>query len=306
MSFKDPTTDELVDAVVKACATCGSRDIVTLWGVPGTGKTHVARLAAEKYAGHTAFVKRIQFHQSYSYEDFIEGLRPTPAGGFDVQAGSFTRWNDQAHVDRDNRYVLLIEELSRANVSAVLGELLTFIEYREEPFETPVSRRQITVAPNLVVLATMNPRDRSAIELDDAVVRRMRVINCPPSRSQLRDVLAKDCDITTGFGKAILQACGALFTECSDRLGDRYTDFMPFGHGMFAGVRSWDDVEHLWQEKIEPLLFRPNIPHDELAEFIRKRYPKKPGPAGDTAAVAPPTGAAASTDTGGGGPQVAR
>jgi 5-methylcytosine-specific restriction protein B len=121
-------------------------------------------------------------------------MRPNSQGGFVVLPGVFTEWNERAHQDPEHTYVLVIEELTRANVSAVLGELLTFIEYRNEPFELPISRRSITVADNLRVIATMNPRDRSALELDDAVVRRMRVIACPPSVAQVREVLERSVD----------------------------------------------------------------------------------------------------------------
>jgi 5-methylcytosine-specific restriction protein B len=86
--------------------------------------------------------------------------------------------------------VLLIEELTRANLAAVLGELLTFIEYRDRPFLTIYSRRPCTVAPNLTILATYNPTDRSALELDAALIRRLRIVDCLPSSDQLGEMLA--------------------------------------------------------------------------------------------------------------------
>jgi hypothetical protein len=276
------STQELISSVCDACRLFGGRDLIALWGVPGTGKSHVAKLAADEIAGHPQFVKRVQFHQSYTYEDFVEGMRPTPAGGFEIRSGVFTEWNEQAARDKDNTYVLLIEELSRANVPAVLGEILTFIEYRNASFETPISRRRITLATNLVILATMNPRDRSAIELDDAVLRRMRVIECPPSAAQLREMLERSIPSDSAVRAAIVDSCVRFFEGCEQRLGDRFSEYMPFGHGMFAGVSSWDDLEKVWVQKVRPLLFRPNIPHDEVAEFIRDTFPRKarPGSAG--------------------------
>src|SRR5690242_8382440 len=103
-----------VEQVVRACERHGSQDIIVLSGVAATGKTYLGLASAQAYSGHPYFVKQIQFHQSYSYEDFIEGLHPTAGGGFEPRPGVFLQWNDQALRDPDNRYVLLIEEFTRA------------------------------------------------------------------------------------------------------------------------------------------------------------------------------------------------
>lgn len=272
--MSDKQAQDLVEAVVAACLKVGHKEIITLWGVPGTGKTRVAQLAAKKVANHDAFIKRVQFHQSFSYEDFIEGMRPNGQGGFDVVPGIFTQWNNSANNDPAHHYVLVIEELTRANVSAVLGELLTFIEHREEPFELPISRRSVTVAANMRIIATMNPRDRSALALDDAVIRRMRVILCPPSVKQVREVLEKTVQSNSEEGQQLIAACQQFMQRCQDELGERFSSGMPFGHGVFDGVSSWDDLGRLWAEKLEPLLFRPNMPSDDVADLIRKEFPK--------------------------------
>ena len=93
---------------------------------------------------------------------------PRPWGeGFELTPKTFRVINRRALLDRTGaRYVLLIEEFTRANVHSVLGELLTYVEHRDRPFRMALSQEDERVAPNLVILATMNPRDKSALLLD--------------------------------------------------------------------------------------------------------------------------------------------
>lgn len=100
--------------------------------------------------------------------------------------GLFTEWNDLALDDPSLTWVLLIEELTRANISAVLGELMTFVEDRSRPFTTVYSRRPIKVAENLILLSTYNPTDRSALEVDSALLRRLRVLSSLQIRANLQ------------------------------------------------------------------------------------------------------------------------
>ena len=110
-----------------------------------------------------------------------------------VKPGVFSQiWNEQASDDENQPYVLLIEELTRANLAAVLGELMTYIEHRTRPFLTVYSRRPVLVAKNITVIATYNPTDRSALEIDLALLRRLRIIDFPPSTDQLAEMLGKN------------------------------------------------------------------------------------------------------------------
>jgi 5-methylcytosine-specific restriction protein B len=236
-----------------------------LSGVAGTGKTHVALSAARRVASHPLLVEQIQFHQGYSYDDFVEGLFPTKEATFEPRAGIFTALNEQALADPENRYVLLIEELTRASISSVLGELMTYIEHRDRVFRTPVRRRELRVAPNLVVLATMNPRDRSALELDEAIIRRLRIVECPPDVEQLREMFPD--------GMAEVEDVVALFEGVRAQHPDTFESLMPFGHGMFAGVRGPADLHDLWHQRIKHLLERPSAPHHPFAKAIKSRYP---------------------------------
>lgn len=266
-------TDSKITQIMRACERYGSKDIVVLSGVAATGKTHLALAAAQRYTGHPYFVKLIQFHQSFSYEDFIEGLHPTIEGGFAPRSGVFLQWNDQAIRDPENRYVLLIEEFTRANIAAVIGELMTFVEYRDRVFETPVTRRRIKIAKNLTILATMNPQDRSALEVDDALIRRLRLVECPPSTQQLKEML-------DGVPQQIVDGLVSLFENCRSRHAETFGDLMPFGHGLFKGVSTEADLVDLWQTQVRYLLRRnPQVAPHPYAQDIEELYPWKQEPA---------------------------
>jgi hypothetical protein len=278
---------EKVNEIADTCGRDGSDSIVLLSGVAGTGKTHLALEAANLVGGHPAFVRQVQLHPSYSYEDFMEGLRPTESGGFIVERGVFLEWNDQALADPENTYVLLVEELSRGNVNAIIGELMTYIEHRSRQFVLPLSRRTTHVAENLVILATMNPRDRSALEIDDALIRRLRIIDCPPDVEQLKEMLSTS--VPSGDPEGIVSGLVALFDGCRDAHPDTYETEMPFGHGMFAGVSDVEDLRRLWEQRIRHLLRRPLILPHPFAETIEGLYPWRLVPAspGGAAEVSP-------------------
>lgn len=236
---------ELAERVMAAVAQFSDRRIVVLSGLPATGKSRIARIVADQLCdGDPLRLKYIQFHESTTYEDFMEGFVPRPDGqGFERRDKTFKIINQRALDDPDRTYVLLIEEFTRANVHSVLGELLTFIEHRGRAFTLPLSQDEIEVARNLVVLATMNPRDRSALTLDDAVTRRLHRISVPPSVRALRDMLdgllpAKELDQLTGWFAT-------------------YLEVLPFGHGVFAEASSVSSLKSIWDGTIVPLLADP-------------------------------------------------
>jgi 5-methylcytosine-specific restriction endonuclease McrBC GTP-binding regulatory subunit McrB len=264
-----PATESKIKAVLDTCAQHGNKSIIALAGVPGTGKSYIASIAAQRFANEPLLVKEVQFHQSFSYEEFIEGMRIDSGGAVSVKPGIFLEWNEQARDDPEHRYVLLIEELTRANLPAVLGELMTYLEYRERPFISLYSRRPIYIAKNLTVLATYNPADRSAIEVDNALLRRMRIISFLPSIEQLVEMLAG-----RDIRPVVIEKLKQIFETCRTRHPNEYEYLMPFGHGMFADVqKEQPDLHQLWVERISHMLRRPLMEPDPFTDVIEECYP---------------------------------
>ncbi|MGE7964287.1 AAA family ATPase [Pseudomonas sp. NPDC089918] len=242
--------------------TNGSSSIIALAGVPGTGKSYVATQAAIELTGHELLVKTVQFHPGFSYEDFIEGYRPV-AGGFELQDGVLLQVNQQARRDPQNKYVLLIEEFTRANIAAVLGELLTFIEYRNQPFVLP-SGRQIALASNLVFIVTYNPLDRSALDLDDAVIRRLRIKNIPPDAQLLDSMISPTTNLEEVFKESLVRNFSELCKYGAE--GDSIS--LPFGHAVFKDITEIGELQALWDQQIKFLVKRPSLPPHPLADEV--------------------------------------
>jgi 5-methylcytosine-specific restriction protein B len=262
-------TERKIRTVVDTCIRYGSTSIISLAGVPGTGKSYIGRIAAQRLAGDPTRVREIQFHPSSTYDEFVEGLRIDPSGAISVQPGLFLEWNDYALDDDSLTWVLLIEELTRANISAVLGELMTFIEDRSRPFTAVYSRRPVKVAPNLILLSTYNPTDRSALEVDNALLRRLRVLQFPPDVEQLEDMLR-----TKKLSAPAAAKLRALFETTRERHRADYEYQMPFGHGIFAEVRQeHPDLHELWEERIRHILRRPLVQPHPFHDTIRRAYP---------------------------------
>ena len=145
------------------------------YGPPGTGKTYVAKAIAAEYARAGGGSEIVQFHPSYSYEDFVEGFRPTlsDAGqpGFKLTQGPLRRIAEEAAANPDATYVLVIDELNRGNVAKVFGELYFLLEYRDEAIRLQYGGKPFRLPRNLLFICTMNTADRS-IALVDAALRR--------------------------------------------------------------------------------------------------------------------------------------
>src|SRR5699024_144340 len=128
------------------------RGQIILQGPPGTGKTYVAMRLALFLAGHSSRVRIVQFHPATAYEDFIQGLRPTldGSGSFEVRPGPLLQLAEQAHANPRKQHLLIIDEINRANLPAVFGELYFLLEYRETEVQL-TSGERFTLPKNLLI-----------------------------------------------------------------------------------------------------------------------------------------------------------
>lgn len=156
-----------------------------LQGAPGTGKTFAAKRLAYAMMGEedASRIGFVQFHQSYTYEDFVIGYRPNGEGGFDIQPGIFADFCARAARDSGRSYFFIIDEINRANISKVFGELLMLIEadHRGDSIELSIDRRRLTVPENLFIIGMMNTADRGLALIDYALRRRFAFFDMKPA-----------------------------------------------------------------------------------------------------------------------------
>ena len=149
---------------------------LVLQGAPGVGKTYSAKRLAYSIIGFKddSKIELVQFHQNYSYEDFIMGYKPNNDGGFDLKQGVFYKFCKKAEDDPDNSYFFIIDEINRGNLSKIFGELLMLIEndYRTTSIKLAYSDELFSVPNNLYIIGMMNTADRSLAMIDYALRRR--------------------------------------------------------------------------------------------------------------------------------------
>ncbi|WP_372344171.1 DUF4357 domain-containing protein [Streptomyces sp. KL116D] len=228
---------------------------MVLYGPPGTGKTYLALQLAEYFGGGPEQVKIVQFHPSYAYEDFFEGFRPvedpeTREVAFRLTAGPLRELADTA-ARQGNRHVphfLIIDEINRANLAKVFGELYFLLEYRERSVRLTYSGDDFGLPPNLYVIGTMNTADRSIALVDAAMRRRFAFVELSPRVEPTAGLLTRWLERE---GKDPEPA--HLLDALNSRIGDPDFAIGP-SYLMKPGVYREGGLDRTWRTKILPLL----------------------------------------------------
>ena len=196
---------------------------VILWGPPGTGKTYESMRVAKEMLGvgeneneeqmeekylfskdkdnlsrnEKGFYEIIQFHPNYTYQDFIGGITPSLGWenesntiSYKLREGIFKKFCDKAKDNKNKKFIFIIDEINRAELSAVFGELLYALEYRGKPVNIPYFKKEFTIPNNVYIIGTMNNVDKSLVTFDLALRRRFGFFKMMPKLEVIKDVLS--------------------------------------------------------------------------------------------------------------------
>ena len=279
---------------------------VIFYGPPGTGKTYttakraveICKTESEKeLTDYSEIMERynelkkksriefITFHQSYGYEEFIEGIKPVVSNEddeseeesennqesktnikiendikYDIVDGIFKKFCDNARKaqDKENKepYVFIIDEINRGNISKIFGELITLIETtkragKKECISTklPYSKEEFTVPDNVYIIGTMNTADRSIALMDTALRRRFKFEEMLPNYDLLKDIFVEDEGVKVNIG--------AMLKVINERIEYLYDREHTIGHAVFLELKennNIDKLENIFKKSVIPLL----------------------------------------------------
>ncbi|WP_335993679.1 McrB family protein [Fusobacterium polymorphum] len=266
---------------------------VIFYGPPGTGKTYttakraveICKTESEKeLTDYTEIMKKynelkeknriefITFHQSYGYEEFIEGIKPVVSNEddesdsensqeikYEIVDGIFKKFCDEARKAQDkenNEYVFIIDEINRGNISKIFGELITLIETtkragKKECISTklPYSKEEFTVPDNVYIIGTMNTADRSIALMDTALRRRFYFEEMLPNYDLLKDIFVEDEGVKVNIG--------AMLKAINERIEYLYDREHTIGHAVFLELNENNDIdklENIFKKSVIPLL----------------------------------------------------
>jgi 5-methylcytosine-specific restriction protein B len=234
-------------------------DNLILYGPPGTGKTYEMQQRMQKAYDRGEVFEFVSFHPSYSYEDFVGGLRPLAASSgqgvvVDFCKGPFLRLCEKAHATPSEQFTLFIDEINRANVAKVFGELITLIEPSKRVIAGSQSNdngawvmlpglgKRLGVPDNLHIVATMNTADRSIAMMDVALRRRFRFQECPPEPERIEPAWVGAIELPR------------LLQCLNDRLEYLLDRDHAIGHATFMGISSLQELQQVLAQRVIPLL----------------------------------------------------
>lgn len=231
---------------------------VILQGAPGVGKTFAAKRLAYSMMGckDQNRVMMVQFHQSYTYEDFIEGFRPSGTGNtFEIKKGAFANFCRRASEDPDHEYFFIIDEINRGNLSKIFGELFMLIENdkRGNALQLLYSGDKFSVPPKLYIIGMMNTADRSLAMLDYALRRRFAFFEMKPEFE------------SDGFREYRMHLANGKFDrliDCVEKLNtiiatdDSLGEGFCIGHSYFCNLKEITDkvLSNIVEYEMVPLL----------------------------------------------------
>lgn len=254
---------------------------IILQGSPGVGKTYIA----EKLIKNTFNITEkqlllVQFHQSFSYEDFIEGYRPNKEGKFELQDGLFKQFVVDALQNAERDYFVIIDEINRGNLSKIFGELFMLIENdkRGKKIKLAYSKEEFTVPGNIYFIGTMNTADRSLANLDFALRRRFSFVHIEPAfNGEALDkfvTFLSNKGISEQFVNMIVHNINKVNQEIRNdfRLGKGFE----IGHAYFTNVKGVHEISNWYNNIVEyelvPLIeeyyFDDEIKCKELIEVL--------------------------------------
>ena len=229
---------------------------VILQGAPGVGKTYAAKRLAYSMMGVKGpeRVQLVQFHQSYSYEDFVEGFRPSSTGmNFEIKKGAFYNFCKKASDDKENEYFFIIDEINRGNLSKIFGELFMLIEAdkRGNDIQLLYSSDKFSVPKNVYIIGMMNTADRSLAMIDYALRRRFAFFEMKPAFEsegfrKYQYVLEND-----KFNKLI---------DCVISLNQKIADDDSLGEGFCIGHSYFCDIEEIKENTLTDIVEFEIIP----------------------------------------------
>ena len=275
---------EVNQPLTQETATVEARNII-LYGPPGTGKTYnTIRRALELVLGvdklkdmepddlkaqfcglqEKGRIEFVTFHQSYGYEEFVEGLRPVLNGDeggdvrYELHDGIFKRIALRAADDQSHQYVLIIDEINRGNVSKILGEMITLLEPdkrlgADNELKLPLSyspSHRFGVPPNLHILGTMNTADRSIALMDVALRRRFTFEELMPDE----DIIRADLGYNLTVNGLLIDLVVDLFKILNERIRFLYDRDHQLGHAYFLGMKDLEDLRLVFVNRVVPLL----------------------------------------------------